>query len=54
MKFLITKVTRPMATWLLGFASILSIAMAKFERDPQNCGTMLVELKRKSARPCKE
>ncbi|MNK14798.1 Tropinesterase [compost metagenome] len=47
MESIINIVRRKIATGLIACASVLAIATARFERDPQSCGTITVQLKKK-------
>lgn len=44
-------IIRPLVTGLMMVASIVSIAIARFEQDPQSCGMMVVQAKRKPEQP---
>ena len=44
MKFATYNIRRRLASRLMAFASTLSVATAKFEKDPQSCGMMTVRL----------
>jgi len=44
MKFATNNIRRRLASSLMAFASTLSVATAKFEKDPQSCGMMTVQL----------
>lgn len=41
-------IRKPFATGLIAIATTLSIATAKFERDPQSCGMMTAQTKKRA------
>nr|WP_295922218.1 hypothetical protein [uncultured Dyadobacter sp.] len=47
---LLASIRKPFATGLIMIASALSIATARFERDPQSCGMMAVQTSKKTQR----
>lgn len=47
MKNLQTVIRRKLLTTMMAFASMVSITTARFERDPQSCGMMVMSVKKK-------
>jgi hypothetical protein len=47
MKNLQTAIRRQLLAGLMVFASAFSIAIARFERDPQSCGMITMTLRKK-------
>ncbi|HKG05978.1 MAG TPA: hypothetical protein VKB19_05955 [Pedobacter sp.] len=47
MKTAIIKLRRRLAAGMIAFASVLAISTARFEQDPQSCGMITVQLKKK-------
>jgi hypothetical protein len=51
MKTRITLIRKKIAAGLIAFASVFAVAIARFEQDPQSCGMITLQLKKKSTHP---